>query len=185
MATSRVSHARGTVVFWRAKNEPLLCKRLSETPEPLVRGSILDVGDKKFVQMHPVYSISRRTNQGQTRNLSIALTEALRIMFGAEAALANLLRGIVCIGDDNPLVTTPTATAGNIEIVGGLTTFPADINQYSGILAKLGAMLVDEKDCKQIILICCAALPASAFAVNDDASAITRMLMGIHGIPTI
>jgi hypothetical protein len=143
------------------------------------------VGDKKFVQTHPVYSISRRTSQGQSRNLSIALTEALRNMFGAEAALANLLSGIVCIGDDNPLVTTPTAAAGKIEIVGGLTTFPADLNQYTSILSKLGAMLVNEKDCRQIILIRCAALPASAFAVNDEASAMTRMLIAVHGIPSL
>jgi hypothetical protein len=182
MATAKVSQAHKTVVVWRAKNQPLLCKRLCETPEPLVIGGTLDVGELKYVQTHPTYSISDHSSKGLRRNLSLALTETLHNMYGAQETLGYLIKGLVCIGAEDPTTKTVSTSASRFAIVGSLADIPADIADPGGMLTKLGSVLFNEKQCNQIILVRCVAVQASAFAAQDEKTTMARVLLAIRGV---
>ena len=181
MATAKTSQAHKTVVVWRARNQPLLCKRLCETPEPLVLCGTLDVGELKYVQVYPVYSISQRSHTGQKRNLSLALTQTLNNMFGPKETLDQLLKGIVSIGDEDPTLKGASAVAG-IALAGSLSDVPTDMSDLGGMLTKLGSALLNEKQCNQVILVRCITMPAVAFAAQDDATLVARVLLAIHGV---
>lgn len=175
MATGKTSAAHRTVVVWRAANEPLLCKRLCETPEPLVVGGVLDIGETKYVQTHPVYTISRRSAKRLERNLSLALTEALHNMFGAQSTLDNLLKGVVCIGEDDPTISGASSFS-EIQLAGSIADIPVDLaDDPDGLLTKMGSSLFKAQGLLQIILIRCAAMSAKVFAALDDASLVTRL----------
>jgi hypothetical protein len=181
MATGKVSQAHKTVVIWRSKHQPLLCKLLCETPEPLVVGGILDVGELKYVQTHPAYSISGLSNRGQKRNLSLALTETLHMFDGAQETFGYLMKGLVCIGEEDPTIKPTDSSVSGIALVGSMADFPADVADPAGMLTKFGSRLLNEKQCNQVILIRCIALPASAFAVQDERAIMARVLLAIRG----
>jgi hypothetical protein len=182
MATAKVSQSHKTVVVWRAKNQPLLCKRLCETPEPLVIGGTLDVGELKYVQTHPTYGISDHSSKGLRRNLSLALTETLHNMYGPQETLGYLIKGLVCIGTEDPTVKTVSTSASGFAIVGSLADIPADVADPNGMLTKLGSVLFNEKRCNHIILIRCVAVQASAFAAQDEKTTMARVLLAIRGV---
>jgi hypothetical protein len=185
MATTKVSQAHKTVVVWCAKNQPLLCKLLCETPEPLVVGATLDVGELKYVQTHPAYSISALTGKGLRRNLSLALTETLHTMFGVHETLGYLLKGLVCIGEEDPTLKTTSNSATSVSLDGSFTDIPADSADLGGMLTKRGSVQLNETQCNQIMLIRCVALPPSAFALQDDKAIIARVLLAIRGVSAL